>query len=199
MKDNNLQKRISLAKDILYSLKNILNKLQEASCNIEETSGSFFKKVFEENKSEVENEIIRYNTNLKEINRLNSEATQEINSWFDFSRSPDELKKLTFPIIFKIRKKRLKKVITKINKRISNLTIENRFIKEQLITWEKELESKALNRIKKDGKYSEYKSLLQAKDILVNELKYILATIPGLCPIEVDLTNIDKLISLLER
>jgi len=197
--ENKLARRVYFATELLSNLKSIYVKLQNNSNTIEDQSVSFFKKMFNENRFEVQSEINKYNENLKEINHLNCQATQYINKWFEFSKSSHELKKLTFPIKFKIRKKQLKNDIKKINKKISDIAIENRFLKEHLLNWEKELEVKTIKEIKKDGHYTNYEDLLKTKEILINELTYLLPTIPGVCPGELDISNIDRLVNALNK
>lgn len=197
MQESNTQRRTSFAVNLLYDLKEIYSRLDEASRDIEKCSGSFYEKMFLAGKTEIRDELDKYNANIEKIKKLNQEITEAINAWYEFTKSGHELKKLFFPLRFFIRKMQLKKNIKKLNEGISGATIANRFVREYLINWEHELELEAVQEIKQGSEYTAYEDLVNKKDMLITELKYLLPTIPGICPAELDLRNIDSLIERL--
>lgn len=79
------------------------------------------------------------------------------------------------------------------------LTIENRFIMEKLTNWEHQLEIKAMQLIKGESSFTHYEELAKKKEAIINELKYLLPTLSELCPIELDINNIDCLIERISK
>jgi hypothetical protein len=151
------------------------------------------------NISSVQEDIDNYKKNIEEIKKLRSELTGEINAWYGFIKNTTEIKKLSFPLKFLIKRKMLKNSLKRVNDSIAKITIENRFIKENLAIWEHKLEHECIEEIKDGLSYSNYDLLAKKKSALIDELKYILPTIPGICPIEVEIEKIDRLIEELKK
>lgn len=193
MQDNNLSRRMDLAVELISQLEDIYGGLVKASSDMEKHSGSFYKQLFDENKKDIRDQTDKFKENLEKIKQFNYEITEKINSWYDFVKSPEEIKRITFPLKLFFKKKNMRNSIEKINKAIANLTIENRFIKEQLVQWEHELELKAVQLIKQGDGYEKYQQQLIKKDEIQSELKYLLPTIPGICPVDLDLRDIGQL------
>lgn len=192
MQENNLQRRLSLIIDLLHELKQTHTKLQDYSSGIEDNSGTFFQKLYNQNEIEIQNEVNRYKTNIEKIKQLNCEITLMINKWYEFSKNPVEINSLLFPLKFYIKKKKLNDYIKKTNNEILNITVENRFIKEQLTNWEHELELKAVQEIKQGNTYEIYNQLVKKKVELISHLKYLMPTVPGICPAAFSITDIDS-------
>lgn len=130
---------------------------------------------------------------------MNLNATEIINQWYDFIKDSNEIKKVSFPVKLYLKKKKVKDSITKINKEISNLLIENRFIREKIINWEQELSVKALQKIKTGDEFDRYDGLIRKKDYLISELKYLLATFPDMKSLEFSIEDIDQVIDKLNK
>lgn len=194
MKDSNLQKRTTLVLSLLNNLKDVYEELKELSSGIENDSDNFFERLFNSSKIEIQGDIEAYKANIGKMKELNLGVTEKINQWYDFIKDSNEIKKVTFPIKLYFQKKNLKNVIAKMNKELSEISIENRFIREKIVNWEQELGVRALQEIKTGDGFSKYEDLIRKKDHLVSELRYLLATIPDIESLEFDLESIDKII-----
>ncbi|KNY26174.1 hypothetical protein [Pseudobacteroides cellulosolvens] len=186
--------RSELALELLLELQEVLKGLSEIALDMEKNSNTFYKEYFNNNLHLVQSDIDNYTSNNGKIKKLKLEVTALVNDWFSFKKDTKETKKLTFPIKLYLTKKHLKNKIKELNESISNTNIENRFIKEKLISWEHELGIECIKAMKSGEDFSHYEKLLRLKKELMDELKYILPTIPGVCPLELDLQNIDRFI-----
>lgn len=186
--------RSELALELLLELQEVLKGLSEIALDMEKNSDTFYKEYFNNNLHLVQSDIDNYNSNSDRIKNLKLEVTALVNDWFSFKKDTNETKKLTFPIKLYLRKKQLKNKVKELNESISNTNIENRFIKEKLISWEHELGIECVKAMKSGEDFGQYEKLLKIKKELIDELKYILPTIPEICPLELDLQNIEKFI-----
>lgn len=199
MKDSNVQKRAAFVLSLLNDLNEIYKELKNLSTGIENNSDDFFERIYNSSKFEVEGDISSYKTNLERMKEINMNITAKLNEWYDFIKDSKEIKKVTFPVKMHFMKKKLKNTITKMNAEISNLSIENRFIREKIINWEQELSVRALHEIRDGEEFHNYEELVRKKDTIISELKYLLSTIPDLAPVEFELENIDKMIDKLSK
>jgi hypothetical protein len=199
MKDGNVQKRATFVLSLLNDLNEIYKELKSLSTGIENNSDEFYERIYNSSKYEVEGDINSFRTNLEKMKEINMNITAKLNEWYDFIKDSKEIKKVTFPIKLHFMKKNLKNTITKMNEEISNLSIENRFIREKIINWEQELSVRALHEIRNGEDFHNYEELVRKKDTIISELKYLLSTLPGLTPVEFDLENIDKMIDKISK
>jgi hypothetical protein len=190
MQENNGSRRILLTMEILTSLGEVFDKIRQSSTQMEEMSESFYREVYGQNRHEVQADIEKYKQNVQRIKQLNMEMTAKINAWYHFAKNPENNRKLSFPLQFHLKRKELQKTIKKCNEDVYNLTLENRFCKDQLASWEHELGSRAIQKFKQGKEYSQYGKLLAEKEVLLVELKYLLPTLPGICPIELDSSSL---------
>ncbi|WP_010247558.1 hypothetical protein [Acetivibrio cellulolyticus] len=197
MKDSNMQKRSAFVLSLLNELNDVYKELKKLSSGIESNSDNFYESIFNSSKVEIQGDIDSFKSNLEKMKEINMNITAKLNEWYDFIKDSSEIRKVTFPIKMYFMKKDLKNSITKMNAEISNLSIENRFIREKIINWEQELSVKALHEIRNGQEFNSYEDLVRKKDNLIIELKYLLATIPDLAPVEFDLDNIDRIIDKL--
>jgi hypothetical protein len=191
--------RSEFALQLLLNLQQVLKELSEITQEIEKNSDSFYKDYFNNNIASIQADIDNYVSNNEKIKDLKLKVTAIVNDWFSFIKDPDEIKKLTFPVKLYLSKKNLKNSIKNINASISNISIENRFIKEKIISWEHELGIECVKDIKTGIEFSHYEKLLKTKIELIEELKYILPTIDGVCPLLLDLKNIDRFVEEFRR
>lgn len=199
MKDGNVQKRATFVLSLLNDLNEIYKELKNLSTGIENNSDDFYERIYSSSKYEVEGDINSFRTNLEKMKEINMNITSKLNEWYDFIKDSKEIKKVTFPLKLHFMKKNLKSTITKMNEEISNLSIENRFIREKIINWEQELSVRALHEIRNGEDFHNYEELVRKKDAIISELKYLLSTLPGLTPVEFDLENIDKMIDKIAK
>ena len=196
---SNINKRTSYVLNLLKELKTIYQDLKHLSSDIENYSDTFFESLFESSKGEIQSDIASYKSNIEKMKELNLNITTKINEWYDFIKDTNEIRKVSFPIKLYLKKKNFKKAITKMNSEISDLSIENRFIREKIINWEQELSVRALQEIKKGNEFHNYENLIKKKDYIINSLKYLLPTIPDIGSIEFDLENIDTFIDKISK
>jgi hypothetical protein len=200
MQANNTENlRASFAIELLEGLKTVYCKIKEISSEIQNSSGKFHEDSLRHNMSSIQEHIENYKSNIEKIKKLKWSITEEINAWYNFTKDAGEVKKLAFPIRFFIKKRRLKNFIKQINEQISGIAIDNRFIKENLTVWEHKLELESIEKIKSGNDYNNFEALLRKKSEIIEDLKYILPTIPGICPIELDPDKIDNLIEVIKK
>lgn len=197
MKDGNISRRSTFTISLLKELDNVYKELKALSSGIESNSDDFYEKLFSSARLEIQDDIDSYKSNLQKMKDINMAITEKLNEWYDFIKDSGEMKRVFFPIKLHYMKKNLKSSIKKMNDEILNLSIENRFIREKIIIWEQELSVRALHEIREGKEFHNYEELVRKKDCLISELKYLLATIPELAPVEFDLDNIDKIIEKL--
>ncbi len=190
-------KRSTFVLSLLNELNSVYKELKALSSGIENNSDNFYERIFSSSRIEIQGDIDSYKTNLQRMKEINMEITAKLNEWYDFIKDSNEIKKVSFPIKLYFMKKKLKSSITKMNGDISSLSIENRFIREKIINWEQDLSVRALHEIREGEEFHNYEELVRKKDNIISELKYLLATIPELAPVEFDLDNIDKMIDKL--
>lgn len=192
-----LTKRKELASILLSSLKTMNLQLDHAASEVEKGSGAFYEEAFREKQLELENVMGSYRKNVERVKEISREITETINFWYEFVKDENEMKKLIYPFLFFMKKKALYNKIKVLNAEISSIAINNRFLKEQLTVLEHQLEIKAASLARSGGDYLEYEKLLIRKKTLSDELKYLLPTIPGICPAEISTSGVDKLLALL--
>lgn len=197
--DEAYSERTNLAVKLLESLKSVYEQLKASSVQIETNSDHFYDQLKNDEAGEIKVHLEGFNANTAKIKQLTADYTTEINVWYEFIKDSNQLRKLSFPLQYFIKKRRLNSAIRQINHRISEATIENRFIREQLTAWENELEIKAVRLIKQDSDYTSYTALSAHKDKLIAELTYLLSTIPGICPVRIELQNIGRLLEGLKK
>lgn len=193
MQENNLTRRVQLAMDMLSVLGDVFEKLRQSATTMEETSASFHREIYEQNRHEVEATIDKYKQNIVKMRQLNMDATEKINNWFMFAKNPQNTGKLGFPLRFHLKRREMQKTIKKCNDQVYDLTLENRFCRDQLVNWEHDLGLRAAREMKKGKAYSEYEKLLLQKEELTAELKYLLPSLPGLCPVDLDWNSLGLL------
>lgn len=197
MEKTNLPRRKELAVTLLSELKNVYGQLESGSSEVEKTSGDFYEEAFKEKQEELLSVMADYHKNVNRAREINNEITASINFWYEFIKDDNKTGKITFPISYFRRKRSLNKKITGLNEDVSSITINNRFIKENLTMLEHQLEMKAVSLAKSGGNYLEFEKTLLKQKSIVTELKYLLPTIPGLCPADISSTGIDKLLTAL--
>ncbi len=197
--NNSFNERAAFVVELLIGLKDTCSKLKETSSEIEKGTDLFYEELFKSNISSIKEYTDKYKANIEKIKKLRSQLTEEINEWYGFIKDTAQIKKLSFPLKFQIRKRMLKNSIKRVNDSIAKITIENRFIKENLTIWEHKLELDCIGKIKEGSDYSNYDLLLKKKAAIIDELKYILPTIPEICPLELDVEKIDSLIETLKK
>jgi len=197
MEKPNLNRRSELIKELLADLKNLYRQLECASSEVQKTSGDFYEVAFREKQDELHSIMDNYHKNVDRVRDINNEITSSINLWYELIKDENKTGKLTFPITFFLKKRSVSKKIATLNEEISSLTINNRFIKENLTMLKDQLEIKAVSLAKSGGNYLEFEKILSKQKLIEAELKYLIPTIPGFCPADISSTGIDKILSKL--
>lgn len=167
MKDSNMQKRSAFVLSLLNELNDVYKELKKLSSGIESNSDNFYESIFNSSKVEIQGDIDSFKSNLEKMKEINMNITAKLNEWYDFIKDSSEIRKVTFPIKMYFMKKDLKNSITKMNAEISNLSIENRFIREKIINWEQELSVKALHEIRNGQEFNSYEDLVRKRITLL--------------------------------
>lgn len=199
MQNNALKIRMDFVVELLNNLKDINLQLSQVVNNMETGSASFFEQFLVENKIGVQDEIKKYKLNIERIKQLNTEIVVKINSWYDFLKQPCKIKKISFPITFYIRRKKLRKDLKEMNSQISSLIIDNRFIKEHLTAWEHEFMCNAIDSLKQGDNYKSYEDLSTKRKMILSEIKYLLESYPQILQIELDLSEINDFIEKISK
>jgi predicted nucleic acid-binding Zn-ribbon protein len=193
MENPNRSRRRELALILVSELAELSRLLDCTAAEVEKGSCAFYEEAFQEKQPELESVLNDYQRNMDRIKELHGEMTAAINAWYAFSKDEREMGKITYPIRFHSRKKALYKTIERLNGEISSLAINNRFIKEKLVNLEQQLEIKAVSLARAGNGFREYEQLLLKQKSLSDELKYLLPTIPGLCPAELSGGGLERL------
>lgn len=197
MKDPKLSKRIDLLKQLLKRYIDIENDINAAESQLEETSGRIHAEYIAASQDEKNRATNKFSNNIEEANIINTLITAEINDWYQFIKDEKSMSSLTFPLKFYFKRKKLFNDIKKANEKIQNLSINNRFIKENLNFVGQELGNNSSSKLKNLNSYSEYEKLQRKRDNLITELKYLIPTIPGLCPIELSSGKAAEIIDMM--
>ena len=191
------ERRKEFALVLLRELDRLYLQLDNAASETESNSEEFYEQAFHERNEELRSVIEKYHENIDRIRDINKEITTSINSWYEFIKDEKKSALITFPISFVIRKKKLYKKISVLNGEISEITINNRFLKEKLAVLEHQLELRAESLARSGANYLEYEELLSQQSSIVADLKYLLPTIPGACPADISVSGIQKTIASL--
>mgnify|MGYP006288142561 CR=1 FL=1 len=188
-------KRSAFAVEILHKLKQVCSELDRFNSEMDDYSKNSYEKIFAQKKYDIQKKIDCFWNNVKRVEELNNKITSLINEWFEFSKNKKNMASPFYPIRFRINKNNIKRNIKKTNEEILDISVENRFIKENLNDWEHDLKKDSVGDIKSGKFFKKYESLISEKNNLLNELMSFLPTIEGLSPIEIDLSNIDEAIN----
>lgn len=199
MDKSTLNKRKDLAAWMLSELNCIYANLEQTALEVEGSSDKYFDEAFREKEEELRSVLNTYHSNIGAIRELNNEITSLVNSWYDFLRDEKETGSLFFPFAFFAKKKMLINKIRAINARITEMTINNRFIKEKLTVLGHQLEIRALSLARSGERYLVYERLLADQNDIISDLKYLLPTIPGACPADISAAGIDAAIAVFKN
>lgn len=197
MDKQNVQRRLELAEKLLNELKNVYLQSENLSQDIGKNSNFYYEEVFARTKEELSSFMETYRKNVSRAREINNEITSRINAWYAFIKNEKETASVLFPIRYSSEKKRLNQKMKELNDELSALAINNRFVKEKLAQLEHELEIKAVSLAHAGGNYQAYETLLLKQGALTAELRYLLPTIPGLCPADISCHGIDGLMEKL--
>lgn len=192
-----VSRRKELAVILLSALKDLYEQLDATASDVEKNSCAFYEQAFKEEQDMLLSVMDSYHKNVDRIRAIYNEITESINSWYEFIKDEKQTGKITFPIAFFYNKRSLNKKIIKLNEEISSITINNRFIKENLTILEHQLKVKAVSLAKAGDNYLEYERVLLNQKSITAELRYLLPTIPGVCPTDISSTGIDNLLTKL--
>lgn len=189
--------RIELLIEILYQYKKQVSDMESISSRIEKNSQECYKAYFTRNMPNIRDSITKYGANVERAQMINNEITSAVGTWYDFIKNPDEVSRFTYPLRYHKRAKALKKKIKGLQEELSSLLIENRFISEQVTIWQQSLETEVVTDTRKSEAYMGYNKTSAEAEALVSEMKYLIPTIPGLCPSYISVNEIDTLIEKL--
>lgn len=194
-----LSRRNELALRLLMELRDNYAGIDNAASSASHNSIDCYDQAVDEMKEELQSILDEYHKNIDMIREINNEITSSVNSWYDYQKDEKASSMLTFPIMFNVRKRKLYKKIESLNRQISEITINNRFLKEKMAAAGLKLETRAACLAHKGESYDEYEKLMQRKKDIEDELKYLLPTIPGLCPADITSKHIDTTIKSAEK
>lgn len=193
MKENNLEKRKQLALKLLNELKTACLQMKELGNELTGSCDIFLNSVVTESNREIMELVDEYNGNIRKAEEISTKITGCINTWYEFVKDDKNRLSILFPFKCLAEKKRIMKFVKQSREQISEAMIQNRFIKGKLDAMEEKLRCKAVLKIEQEEKYKTYRDLLETKKELIEELAYLLPTIPGICPIDYSDDNIDEL------
>lgn len=189
--------RIELLIEMLYQYKKLVSEMKSISAGIEKNSQECYKAYFTKNMSNIRDSIAKYGANVDRAKIINDEITAAVGNWYDYIKNPDEVSKFTYPLRYHRHANALKKKIKALQEELSSILIENRFISEQVTIWQQSLETEVVMDTRKSEAYLEYNKISADLEALVSEMKYLIPTIPGLCPSFISIDEIDTLIEKL--
>lgn len=194
MDKTKVSQRKEMAVKLLSELKSLYEQLSVVASDAEKNSEVFFEQAFKDEQDKLLSVMDNYKSNVDRIRSIHNEITESVNSWYEFIKDEKQIGKITFPIKFFLTKRSLNKKINNLNEEISSITINNRFLKENLTMLEHQLKVKAVSLAKAGDNYLEYERILLSQKSIITELNYLLPTIPGTCPADITSSGIDKLL-----
>jgi hypothetical protein len=197
MYESDIRNRILLLRNMLIEIKATYAQIELLASELASLSDYYYSEARKESSIAINTEISKYNDNIERIRTINFDITSRTNLWYEFTKNKTELSKPLYPIAYMFKERELKKFISNMNEEISSVTIENRFIKEKLTLLEHQVEITALNKIKNDAVFASYEQQKTKIENMIEELKYLLPTIPGFCPITISIPEIDVLLDKL--
>lgn len=194
MSSDTAERRRLLARELLIQLKNIKDHLQALSDDLGDSSGSFLSKVYEDHYEKIREKINVFNKNVERVKELNLEITATFNDWYLFTKNDKELKSPLFPIRLFLKRKKMQAKTRELKQEITSIGIKNRLVRDDIQRLESTLEYEATVRLKKDVRYEDYVSHLKTKSQLIEELQYLLPTLPGFPVTEIHMGRLEEAI-----
>ncbi len=194
--------RIEFITELFRSLFEIQQELGELKDEIEKACRNVYMQTYNNKLSELDESQVRFEANLEKIQNLNNQAIQTINEWHQWSNDTDNRSSILYPAKYLVRKKKVEKKVSRINRDIVQITIDNRLIQERLDSWEIEVKRLAEIQINESDPFRRLNELLLEKKKILLDLEYLFSTMPEICPIEVDLgvpDNLSRLLSYLKE
>lgn len=171
--------RIELARAMIAELNTTVAHIRRISDNIGDESEHVLTRVYEDHTGKIGEKVDAFNSNVERIKAIHQELTKAVNAWYDFTRDERELHRLGFPIRLAARRRTIQRTIATLKEEISSLLIKNRLIREDIQKLERDLEFEATQRLKKDVRYEDYTAHLLRKAEILEELRYLLPSLPG--------------------
>lgn len=194
-----LKERFSLTQDLIASLISNLEDINSLKEKLYVLANELLTRVIEDNQKELSDTCSLFEENINRICSLNTEATKTINSWYEWKRDPKNTLNPLYPIIYNKKKKRISKKIASLNEEIVRKSIDNRLIKEKIASWEIKVKKLAQDKLKESSLYENYENLLLRKESLLNDLSYLLSTLPGICPVKINFESEESINQLLSK
>jgi len=171
--------RVELARAMITELHNTVSHIRRISENIGDESELVLAKVYEDHAGRIREKVDAFNSNVARIKAIHQELTKAVNAWYDFTRDDKKIHRLDFPIRLSARRRTISRTIMSLKEEISSLLIKNRLIREDIQKLERDLEFEATQRLKKDVRYEDYTAHLLHKTEILEELRYLLPSLPG--------------------
>ncbi len=197
MSSDTVERRKTLAKEYLMQLKDVRDHLQALSDDLGDSSGTFLSKVYEDHYGKIREKIDVFNKNVEKVKEINLMITATFNDWYLFTKNDKELKSLFFPIRLYFKRKQMQARTKELKQEITSIGIKNRLVREDIQHLESTLEYEATVRLKKDVRYEDYASHLKTKSQLIEELKYLLPTLPDFPIREIQMDRLEEAIQVL--
>jgi len=194
MKENNAARRKELVCSLLTQLKDTCEQMQELAAEMSGSADLYLDKAFQESNEEILSLVEEYNGNIRHSEEITRQITGRMNEWVSFAANERNLSAFLFPLRYFFEKREVKKFISRSRDQISEKVIRNRFIREALAAMEEKLRCRAVLKIESEKKYQTYNELANLKKELLEHLRYLMPTIPELCPVEFSMEDIDHLI-----
>lgn len=194
MKENNTARRKELVCCLLEQLKDTCLQIKELAAEMGGSADLFFERVFSESKDEILSLVEEYNGNIRQAEEITRQLTGRMNEWVSFATDEKNLAIILFPLRYALEKKEVKRFIGRSKEQISEMVIRNRFVREKLDAMEEKLRCRAVMKIESEEKFQCFNKLIGLKKEILEHLSYLMPTIPGLCPVEFSIEDIDHLI-----
>lgn len=181
--------RSELALNMIDRLIELQSNLNGLMGDIKALSETIFHETCTSKLQELQQNKTIFEKNSQQIHTLNTQAIMQINSWHAWSKEPSALRTVLYPIKFFIKKHNLNKNIMEINKKIMQISIENRLLSEKMLSWENEVKRIAEIKLKESSLYIDYNETLLEKKKLIDDTTYILSTLSIECTGQIDLSD----------
>lgn len=195
--DNKEARRRELVCWLLKQLKDTCLQLHQVVNDMESSTDAFLEKAVSETRDEITELVTEYNGNIRQVELITQQMTERMNEWYAFAKDEKNLSRILFPLMFALEKRRVIGFLRDSRDQISDLAIRNRFVRDKLNAMEEKLRCKAVLGIENDERYEAFTELTCRKKELLEHLSYLMPTIPGLCPLEFGLEDIDSMVAKL--
>jgi hypothetical protein len=199
MNEIDSRRRKDLALVFLENLDNVFIQLENLSSTVEDNSQISLQNLQKEQKDKLRNKVEAYNGNIQKAKDLADSITELMNKWNILKNDEDLQRNPFYPIKLLASKKSISKNLNEIKDQINALSIKNRLLHDDIDRMENSLKNDMLQQMKHGSEYKAYEEAIEKKNVLIQELTYLLPTIPGFSHSTLDVRSTQLIMNQLKQ